>query len=409
LLALQLYFPARLSYANMRPRERKVKPKRIDRFLSSLFECRGDFGFRKGSFVANSSGLSKLDQPIAKINFASDNYSPVHPKVLEWINRVNAGPEPAYGGDSVTAQAMVKIKEHFGESAEAFFVWNGTAANVLALSSGLKPHQCILSSDLAHIAEDECGAPEKWTGSKIIGAPSVHGKINPENLESYFARKGDPHASQIKIISISQTTEYGTVYSLAEIQNLSRFARNHGCFLHMDGARLSNAAVALGQPFREFTVNAGVDLLSFGGTKNGLMGAECVVLFRPELAESFSFIRKQGLHLSSKMRYLSAQFLAYFENDLWKQNATHANTMARKLAAGLKTIGPALTLTQEVHANAVFASMHEGIRHELEKEFYFYVWNAKLKEVRLMCSFDTTPAEVDHFISRARHFSTQFA
>ena len=344
-----------------------------------------------------------------KINFASDNYSPVHPQVLDWIGRVNVGPEGAYGGDQFTALATAKIKEVFGEHAYPFFVWNGTAANVLSLSSALKPHQSILCSDLAHIAVDECGAPEKWTGSKIVTVPSLRGKIDPATLEPYFARTGDQHASQIKVISISQTTEYGTVYSLAEIQNLSRFARAHDCYLHMDGARLSNAAVALGVSFRDFTVDAGVDLLSFGGTKNGLMGAECVVLFKPELAESFAFIRKQGLHLSSKMRYLSAQFLAFFEHDLWKQNASHANAMARKLAEGLKTIGKPVTINQEVHANVVFASLHETVRNQLQEEFYFYLWNAALGEVRLMCSFDTTPEQVDHFIARARAFSTQFA
>jgi threonine aldolase len=337
-----------------------------------------------------------------KINFASDNYSPTHPQVIEWITRYNTGPQPAYGSDEVTALAIQKIKDTFGSNAEAFFVWNGTAANVLGLSSALKPHESILCTDMAHILVDECGAPERFTGSKIIGIPSKNGKLDANTLEPYFARKGDQHASQPKVISISQSTEYGTLYTVAEIKALSKFAHDHQAYLHMDGARLSNAAAGLNLPFRDFTVDAGVDLLSFGGTKNGLMGAEAVILFRPELSENFAFIRKQGLHLSSKMRFLSAQFLAYFQNDLWKQNASHANQMAQKLAQGLKGVSSSIQITQPVQANVVFASMPATTVAALQKDFYFYVWNTTLNEVRLMCSFDTTEAQVDQFIAQAK-------
>jgi threonine aldolase len=335
-----------------------------------------------------------------KVNFASDNYSPAHPQVLEYLNRYNTGAEAAYGGDTVTALAQAKIKEHFGPDANSFFVWNGTAANVLAISAALRPYESILCSDFAHIALDECGAPEKLLGSKIITTPSVDGKLQLSKLGAYFARVGDQHATQPKVISISQSTEYGTVYSVSEIQAIADLAHSHGAYLHMDGARLSNAAVALGLSFQEFTADAGVDLLSFGGTKNGLMGAECIILFRRELAQNFAYIRKQGLHLASKMRFLSAQFLAYLENDLWNKNAINANAMAKRLELGLLKVGKGVKITQAVQANAVFAVLPATVTEALQQSFHFYVWNAPLQEVRLMCSFNTTSAEVDEFIQR---------
>lgn len=337
-----------------------------------------------------------------KMNFASDNFSPAHPQVIDFITRYNAGPAPAYGSDEVTLAARQKMKDVFGSHIEAFFVWNGTAANVLGLSAALKPHQSILCSDLAHILVDECGAPERFTGSKLVSIPSKNGKLDVSSLGAYFQRTGDQHASQPKVISISQSTEYGTLYTQPEIKALAKFAHEHDAYLHMDGARLSNAAAGLNLSFRELTTDAGVDLLSFGGTKNGLMGAEAVVLFRPELAENFSFIRKQGLHLSSKMRFLSAQFLAYFEGELWEKNASHANRMAQKLAEGLKSASSSIQITQPVQANVVFASMPAKMITTLQEEFYFYVWNASLNEVRLMCSFDTTETQVDQFIAKAK-------
>jgi threonine aldolase len=257
-----------------------------------------------------------------------------------------------------------------------------------------------LCSDLAHIHVDECGAPERWTGSKIVAVPSRNGKLDPTSVEPYFSRVGDQHASQPRVISISQSTEYGTLYTAAEIKALADLAHRHRAYLHMDGARLSNAAAGLNLKLAEFTVDAGVDLLSFGGTKNGLMGAEAVVFFQPELAQEFAFIRKQGLHLSSKMRYLAAQFLAYFEDDLYLKNAIHANGMARRLSDGLASI-PSIKITQPVQANVVFASLAPSLIEALQKDFYFYVWNASLSEVRLMCSFDTTAEQVDQFIRRA--------
>ena len=353
-------------------------------------------GVRSGSFHEFMSDLS------TKISFASDNYSPVHPQVLEFLGRYNQGPEPAYGSDSVTALAEAKVKEYFGPRAHPFFVWNGTAANVLSLSAALRPFESVLCTDFAHIAVDECGAPEKFLGSKMISTPSKQGKIDLAILDSYFSRVGDQHASQPKVISISQSTEYGTLYSVDEIKAIARFAHDRQAYLHVDGARLSNAAVGLNLSFQKFTADAGVDLLSFGGTKNGLMGAECVIFFKPELAQNFHFIRKQGLQLSSKMRFLSAQFLAYFENDLWKQNATQANAMAKLLAEGLEKLSLKVKVTQAVQANVVFASMEPEVTAALQKEFHFYVWNAALKEVRLMCSFNTKSEEIEHFLEKLK-------
>lgn len=340
-----------------------------------------------------------------KINFASDNYSPVHPQVFDFLKKYNEGPQPAYGADEATALFEQKIKQIFGPTAEGFLVWNGTAANVLALSTALRSYESVLCSDLAHIHVDECGAPEKLTGSKIISVPSKNGKLDPSSLNAFFSRKGDQHATQPKVISISQSTEYGTLYSVNEIKALAKVAHDHDAYLHMDGARLSNAAAGLNLDFRSFTIDAGVDLLSFGGTKNGLMGAEAVVFFYPELAKHFSYIRKQGLHLSSKMRFLAAQFLAYFENDLYLKNATHANRMAKKLSDGLVQLAPTVQITQPVQANVVFASLSPRLIEELQKEFYFYVWNASLNEVRLMCSFDTTDEQVELFLNKARSLS----
>lgn len=331
------------------------------------------------------------------INFASDNYAPIHPLVLEKLLAHNKGPAAAYGNDEVTTLALQKFKDTFGQDTETHFVWNGTAANVLGLSSILHPHQSILCADTAHITADECGAPERHLGSKLHLLSTHDGKLTPKQLEPHLKRLGDVHAVQPKVISISQSTELGTVYTKAEIEALAAFAHSHQMFLHMDGARIANAAVSLNLKLKELTKDAGVDLLSFGGTKNGLLGAEAIVFLNPTLGASFPFIRKQGLHLASKMRYLSAQFLAYFENDLWKQNASHANQMARALESEIKKI-PSLKITQSVQANAVFVSMPLNLATQLQKQFSFYLWNESKSEYRLMCSFNTTSAEVSALV-----------
>jgi threonine aldolase len=335
-----------------------------------------------------------------KKGFASDNYSGVHPEVMDALMNANVLHAPSYGADPFTEQAVGQFRKIFGGDAEVFFVYNGTGANVLGLKSVTQSFNSILCSELAHINVDESTAPELFTGCKLVPLPHTHGKITPDEIESRIQRIGDQHHPQAKVISISQTTEYGTVYSAEEIKAISSVARKNNLLLHMDGSRISNAAASLNLDFRAFTRDAGVDVLSFGGTKNGLMFGEAVVLFHPEKVSTFPFLRKQGMQLHSKMRFIAAQFSALLSNDLWKRNATHSNNMASKLAKGLRKL--AIDITQPVDGNGVFAIFPKAVIPSLQSEYPFYVWNEKLSEVRLMCSFDTTEEEVDGFVEKMR-------
>jgi threonine aldolase len=326
-------------------------------------------------------------------SFASDNYAGAHPEVMAALQRANADHAASYGADEYTQRATQKIRDLLGEQAQVFFVYNGTGANVLGLSAIVKSYHAILCAEVAHINVDESTAPEKFTGCKLVTLPTIDGKITAQQVDDRIQRVDDQHHPQFGAISISQATEYGTVYAVNEIQALSEVARRHNLYLHMDGARLANAAVSLNKSFKEFTTDAGVDVLSFGGTKNGLMFGEAVVFLRPGLAPDFKFIRKQGMQLHSKMRYISAQFEALLTDDLWKRNATHANAMARLLAQGLAQI-PHVKITQRVDANGVFAILPEPTIAQLRQTFPFYVWNEKTHECRLMCSWDTTEEEV---------------
>jgi threonine aldolase len=276
-----------------------------------------------------------------------------------------------------------------------FFAYNGTGANVLGLSALVHSFNSIICSDLAHINVDESTAPEKFMGCKLVSIPTKDGKIYPDQIEEKIIRVDDQHHPQFKVISISQTTEYGTAYSVEEVRAISHVAKKHNLFLHMDGSRISNASVSLGKDFRQFTVDAGVDVLSFGGTKNGMMFGEAVLFFKPELAQYFKYIRKQGMQLHSKMRFISAQFEALLTNDLWRKNAEHANRMAKLLEGELRKCN--VTITQSVDANGIFALLSPNVIEELQKEHFFYVWNEKTNEVRLMCSFDTTEEEIKNF------------
>ncbi len=332
---------------------------------------------------------------------ASDNYSGVHPEVMEALVRSNIEHQGAYGNDEFTARAVKLFKEYFGDATEVFFVYNGTGANVLGLGSLTQSFHSILCSELAHIHVDESTAPEKFTGCKLIGIETKDGKIYPDQVEGKIQRVGDQHHPQAKVISISQSTEYGTVYTVEEIKALSTVAKKHNLYLHMDGSRISNAAVGLNKDFISFTRDAGVDILSFGGTKNGMMFGEAILIFSPELAKNFFYRRKQGMQLHSKMRFISAQFEAMLSNDLWKRNATHSNAMAKKLEEGLRTI-PQITITQLVDGNGVFAFFPKEIIPELQKEIFFYVWNDRTSEVRLMCSFDTKEEEIKRFVDKVR-------
>lgn len=328
--------------------------------------------------------------------FASDNYSGVHPEVMQALIEANQHHEAAYGADTFTTKAVAKFKELFGPDTEVYFVYNGTGANVAGLSAITHSFNSIICSELAHINVDESTAPEKFTGCKLLPVPTKDGKINPKDVEEKIIRVGDMHHPQARVISISQSTEYGTVYMVDEIKSLSAIAKKHGLYLHMDGSRIANAAVRLKKDFREFTKDAGIDVLSFGGTKNGMMFGEAVVFLNAALAKNFNYIRKQGTQLHSKMRFISAQFLALLTNDLWKRNATHANRMAKLLEAELKNI-PQIKITQPVDANGVFALFPKEAIPIVQEKVFFYVWNDKTNEVRLMCSFDTTEEEVRNF------------
>jgi threonine aldolase len=336
--------------------------------------------------------------------FASDNYSGVHPEVMEALNRANELHMGSYGNDEITERTKKIFENIFGNNIEVFFVYNGTGANVVGLSALTKSFHSIVCSDLAHINVDESTGPEKFTGCKLIGIPTADGKIYPDQIEKKIIRVGDQHHPQVKVISISQSTEYATVYSIDEIKALSALAKKHNLYLHMDGSRISNAAVSLGKDFKSFTRDAGVDVLSFGGTKNGMMFGEAVVIFNPELAKDVNYLRKQGMQLHSKMRFISAQFEALLSNDLWKRNATHANAMAKKLEHGLRAIHR-VKITQVVDANGIFAILPKEITTQLQDEVFFYIWNEHTNEVRLMCSFDTHENEIDRFITKLRELT----
>jgi len=331
-----------------------------------------------------------------KHTFASDNYAGVHPEIMDALHYANQGHAPSYGTDPYTERAIKKFKEYFGENIEIYFVYNGTGANVLGLSAVTRSFESIICSDLAHINVDESTAPERFTGCKLLTIPTKDGKIYPAEIEEKIQRVGDQHHPQARVISISQSTEYATVYTIDEIKAISNVARKHNLFLHMDGARISNAAVSLRKDFSAMTRDAGVDVLSFGGTKNGMMFGEAIVFFQPELAKNFMYIRKQGMQLNSKMRFVSAQFEALLTNDLWKRNAEHSNRMAALLAEEIRNVSRA-EITQPVQANGVFVKLPPEIIPALQEESFFYVWNEKLSEVRLMCSFDTTEDSIRKF------------
>jgi threonine aldolase len=326
--------------------------------------------------------------------FASDNSATVHPDVLAAIANVNVGHTFGYGHDDYTLSVEARVAGHFGENASAFFVFNGTGANVLSLRAASRRFEGVICADTAHLNVDECGAPEAMAGLKLLTVPGVDGKLTPELVESRIARVGDEHAVQPHVVSISQCTELGTLYTVAEVQELADLAHEHHLVLHVDGARLSNAAAALGVGLHEAA--AGADVLSFGGTKNGLLGAEAVVLLNPELAHDFLYIRKQSMQLASKMRFLAAQFDALLGDGLWERAAGNANAMAARLAGALRDV-PGVAITRPVQTNAVFAVLPPAVTAALQRDFPFYVWDEGIGEVRWMCSWDTTEEDVDRF------------
>ena len=330
-------------------------------------------------------------------SFASDNNAGIHPEILKAISSANTGHVVAYGDDLYTQAAIEKFKQHFGRKIDVYFVFGGTGANVLGLQSITEPFNAIICAETAHINVDECGAPEKFTGCKLMTIPTTNGKITIEAIKRHLHGIGDQHHVQPKMISISQATEMGTVYSPQEIKTLANYAHENQMLLHLDGARLSNAAASLEVDLKALTAEVGVDVLSFGGTKNGMMYGESVVFLDRTLSESFKYIRKQGMQLASKMRFISAQFEALLSNDLWRENAQRANQMAKRLAQEVGRI-PHVKITQQVEANGVFAILPKACIPILQKEYFFYVWNEETCEVRWMTSFDTTEEDVRDFV-----------
>ena len=333
-------------------------------------------------------------------HLASDNWSGVHPDVLTAIASANEGHIPSYGHDTHTAAATEKLREHFGESAQIFFVFSGTGANVLGLQTIALPFNSVICADTAHIYTSECGAAEKHVGCKLSPVPSRDGKITKEGIAEHLRYFGDDHSVQPSAVSITQATEYGTVYSPDEISTIAAFAHEHGLRLHMDGARLANAAAGLGVSLMDITGGAGVDVLSFGGTKNGMIAGEAVIFFDPELARNFAYRRMQGTQLPSKMRFIAAQFDAMFTNDLWLRNASHANNMASLLGKGLSAL-PRIQLTQPVQANEVFAIIPREHIAALQNECFFSVWDETSSECRFVASFDTTEGDITSFLNAA--------
>ena len=336
-----------------------------------------------------------------KRGFASDNNSGVHPQILKAIENVNRGHAIAYGDDPYTEEAIKLLKRIFGEDSGVFFVFIGTAANTLGLDAITYPYNSIICAETAHIHVDECGAPEKFTGCKLLPAETADGQLTIDAIRKHMHGFGFEHHAQPRVISITQATEMGTVYTVDEIKEITGYAHEHGLLVHMDGARISNAAVSLNREFKEFTADAGVDVLSFGGTKNGMMYGEAVVFFNKDLASDFKYRRKQGMQLASKMRYISAQFLAFLKDDLWKRNAEHANQMAKLLEKEVSVI-PGIEITQKVEANGVFAIIPGELIPVLQQEYFFYVWNEEKSEVRWMTSFDTTEEDIYGFVNLLR-------
>jgi threonine aldolase len=331
--------------------------------------------------------------------FASDNSATIHPDVLAAIARENVGHAFGYGHDGYSWEVGRRVAELFGDQAQAFFVFNGTGANVTCLRAVCRPFSAVICAETAHLNVDECGAPEAIAGVKLLTVPGVDGKLTPEAVMRRVARVGDEHAVQARVLSISQCTELGTLYTQEEVRELAAVAHERGMLLHVDGARLSNAAAALGLPLGE--VAGGADLISFGGTKNGLLGAEAVVLLDSDVANEFMYIRKQSLQLASKMRFLAAQFDALLTDELWLRCAAQANAMAARLAAAVAD-APGLKITRPVQSNAVFAKLPAAVIGALQRDFPFYVWDEEVNEVRWMCSWDTTEEDVDGFAVAVR-------
>jgi threonine aldolase len=338
---------------------------------------------------------------VPRNHFASDNNSPAHPQVVRAVLDANRGHALAYGSDYYTDRASRTLKRVFGRQSETFFVYTGTGANVLSMAALTRPHHAVVCAQSSHLNVAECGGPERLAGIKLFTVPTETGKIAPADVARHLDHLDDQHHNQPKVISLTQATDYGLCYTPDEVKALSRFARRHRLYLHMDGARLYNACAALGLTLRQMTADCGVDVLSLGGTKNGLFGAEAVVFLRPDLADGFKYIRKQGTQLASKMRFLAVQIETLVGGDLWRRNAARANLMAARLAAGLARI-PGVRVTREVQTNMVYCIVPPQAVRALQRQYLFYVFDEAASEVRLVTNYDTTDADVHGFLNAAR-------
>ncbi|MFT4580912.1 MAG: threonine aldolase [Gammaproteobacteria bacterium] len=342
------------------------------------------------------------------LNFASDNCSGIHPKVLDAIARANHGFVQGYGDDPYTTAAVAALRREFGKQAEVLFTFGGTGANVVGIASITRSFEAVLCADCSHIWADECAAPEKFFGGKLIPVPSVFGKITPDIVAAHTGETRGVHHVVPRVISITQPTEWGTIYRPAEIQALADFAHNRGMFLHVDGARLSNAAAALGCSLAAISSDVGVDVLSFGGTKNGLMGGEAIIFINPECAKDAAFLRKQATQLPSKMRFISVQFEAFLEDNLWRTNAEHANAMARRLADLVVDV-EGVELCCPVEINALFPKLDPAYLDALSEHCTFYMWDVGGSIARWMTSFNTTIEDVDSFANLIRDVAARTA
>lgn len=394
----------KLTEANCSGKTRRTRTDEKDVDFELIALRHGELLTRHGRACPLRSRNVSAVESTPRRSFASDNTAPIAPEILQAILDANAGDANAYGADPWTARAVACLREHFGEDADIYFTFNGTGANVAALSSLLQPWESVLAPATAHLQTDECGALERFSGSKVVPIATSDGKLRPRDIEPYLRSGHDVHFSQPRALSISQAPEFGGLYEVEELRELCRFAHDRGLIVHLDGARLANAAAALGTDLRATSRGAGVDVLSFGGTKNGAVGAEALIVMNEALAAAMPFQRMQLMQLAAKMRFLAAQFIALLDDELWLRNACNANAMARRLADGVSGL-PGLRLAYPVQANGVFAVLGRDQAAVLQKDWNFHVW-AELGDresvARWMTAFDTTAADVDAFVAAIR-------
>jgi threonine aldolase len=336
-------------------------------------------------------------------SFGSDNHTGAHTAVLQAMLDANAGDAVAYGADELTLRTTAALRTAFGTDGEAFFVFNGSGANILGLSVLLRRHEAVICAESAHINTDECGSPERLLGTKLLTVPAPDGKLSPEAIAAWLNVRGNDHLAQPGVVAVTQSTELGTCYTLEELRKITDFCRSNQLRVYLDGARLANAAAFLGCGLADIAEFA--DVLSFGGTKNGAVGAEALIVMNPDLVDDVQYLRKQQIQLASKMRFVAAQFSALFEGELWRSNASHANAMAQRLADGVRSV-PGVSVVHPVQANAVFAQLPSRSIEVLQRDWFFHTWDEKTSVVRWMTSFDTSPDDVDAFLTDIRTAAT---